>query len=74
VHSGGVPQPQKGDPFRVDAGTVRHPGVLRTPRLLSGDAFSVFTSKLLRPKPIRRESAEGTARPQAEIGNRNPKE
>ena len=42
VHSGGVPQLQAGDPSRVDAGTIRHPGVLRTPRLLSGDAFSVL--------------------------------
>jgi hypothetical protein len=46
VHSGRVPQPQKGDPFRVDAGAIRHPGVLRTPRLLSGDAFSVLVVQL----------------------------
>ena len=46
VHSGGVLQPQKGNPFRVDADAVWHPGALCTPRLLSGDAFSVLLVQL----------------------------
>ena len=37
VHSGGVPQPQRGDPTRVGADAIPHPGVLRTPRLRSDD-------------------------------------
>jgi hypothetical protein len=38
----GCPTTQMGDPSRVDIPSTILPGVLRTPRLLRGDGFTVF--------------------------------
>ena len=41
-----APSLQEGDPSRVDSDAGCHPGVLRTPRLLSDDASSVLVVRL----------------------------